>query len=377
MARLATRTSAVLATALAAFVATITGRAEAQEFFEAPRDFVIDKPCSAFRSFKRQSGATALEVGRAYSARGENRRNDPSHVFLRVGEESKWAALGCGHFSDGGAGARVGVDGSSANSSAATTTDRAAGQCLPFFDLVDNPVAIGVGGTVDVTPPPPSLDAFDRAVNSLCGAAGTVVAEGEFKAMMRANPDVLERVRAYTGSRVFAVRPVRDTQAAFLDDLTDAWFAVKAFDHIMCGEPGSGRKTIGGLHFYGRYLQLQETGEACRMANHRQNEAVPGVLYTFGVVMKTKSGGIRRHARKGYGLTLSAEDLMKAATLAFAENPTSKLESSACMLPIKDDGKEFTAVFVRRANGIRTFYPDATPSTRDPACRNAIELQGR
>lgn len=364
--------------ALMCWLAPVHG-VRAQEFFTAPRDFVIDKPCSAYRSFKRQSDPTPLQPGETYAARGENRAGDPSHAFIRIGSESRWVALGCGHYADGSGpgtadhgGTGPGAGGDRRPSAKAGDDAR---QCLAFFDAIDNPVAIGFGGTLDITPPPPVLDAFDRAVNATCGAVGKVVAEDEFKVVMQGHGEVLERIRAFTGGRVFGDRPAAQSTAEYLDQLTEAWFRVKAFDHIFCGEPGSGRNTIGGLHFHGRYLQLQETGEACRMPNHRQNEAVPGVLYTFGVLMRTPRGGMARHARKGYGLTLGAEDLFKVVTRAFADNPTDRPDSAACMLGVRDDGKAFTAVFVRRAAGIRTFYPDATPSKKDPVCAGTIDLQ--
>ncbi|MBX9925659.1 MAG: EndoU domain-containing protein, partial [Hyphomicrobiaceae bacterium] len=201
----------------------------------------------------------------------------------------------------------------------------------------------------------------------------------EFMAMMRAHPDVLQRIEAFTGGRVFGNRSAATSSEAYLEALTAAWFDVHAFDHIICGEPEPSGRSIGGLHFHGRYLQLQESGEACRMANYAQNEILPGAIYTMGVEMRTASGGIARHARKGYGLTLSGEDILKTATRAFAENPTGANESQGCLLPVEDDGVKFTAVFVRRAAGIRTFYPDATPSGRGskptPPCAAPIKVE--
>lgn len=244
-------------------------------------------------------------------------------------------------------------------------------KCLPFFDDVDNPVKVKVGGNVDISPPAPALNAFDQAVNTTCGKAGKVVSRDEFKGLFQQHPDVLQRLMAFTGNKVFADRPARSEPAPYLQDLTDAWFNIKAFDHIFCGEPGEEGK-IGGLHFHGRYLQLQQSGEACRMNNFRQNEVVPGVIYTMGVEMLTADGQIARHSTKGYGITLNAEDIFKIVTRAFAENPTPSRDSTACLLPVTDDGKQFIAVFVRRANGIRTFYPDATPSRDEPSCTQAI-----
>ncbi len=370
-----------MAIAIAAYTA---GTASAQEFFETRRDFLIEKACDAYDGFKRRSNPTALEVGRSYPGRGVNRRDGASHVFIVVGGAGKWAEIGCGRFTDGGGafpGAARETGGALGGASAggAARGGRAAAEgddrCLPFFDAADNPVTVKVGGKVDITPPAPVLDDFDRAINATCGPPGKVVGADEFKALLAAHPEVIARIQAFTGGRVFAGRPARTEREAFVDDLTEAWFAVKAFDHILCGEPGAGRGKIGGLHFHGRYLQLQESGAACLMGNYTQNEVVPGVLYTTGVVMRLADGRVVRDARKGYGLTLSGEDILKLVTRAFAENPAPGADSTACLLPVRDDGTAFTAVFVRRSAGIRTFYPDATPSPREPKCAAAISLQ--
>lgn len=335
----------------------------AQVFFSQERRFIIDQPCDAYASFKKKTQPQTLEVGAAYTALGENKNPGGTHAYLALEGQRKWVALNCGHYQDDGGVGFGGDEGNDANTAA----------CLPFFDDEDNPVRVNVGGLVDITPPAPRLEPFGQAVNATCGAAGKVVSREEFQALMRAHPDVLERLMAFTGGRVYANRPKPDSSDTYLQDLTDAWFNVHAFDHIMCGEPGDKGK-IGGLHFHGRYLQLQQSGEACRMANYRQNEVMPGVIYTMGVAMKGADGRFYRHATKGYGLTLSAEDILQAVTRAFADNPTRSNSSSACLLSLQDDGHRFTSVFVRRAAGIRTFYPDATPSSNAPECKPPIDL---
>lgn len=374
-----TTTRAIRGPALAVLFAIASALpALAQQFFETRREFVVEKACEAYDGFKRRSNPVALEPGKSYPGRGVNKLDGPSHVFIVVGGASKWVEIGCGRFADGAAPADPAAAGTQPGAPA-PDADRhqkaQPGVCLPFFDTVDNPVKVKVGGTVDLSPPPPALDAFDNALTQTCGAPGKVVAAEEFKSLLRAHPEVTARIKAFTGSKVFSDRPAHTETSTYIDDLAEAWFAIKAFDHIMCGEPGGGRGKIGGMHFHARYLQLQQSGEACLMGNHDQNEVVPGVLYTTGVVMRLADGRVVRDARKGYGLTLSGEDLIKLITRAFAENPTTSADSSACLLPVRDDGKAFTAVFVRRAAGIRTFYPDATPSPREPKCAAAIALQ--
>lgn len=329
----------------------------AQVPINPPQAFTVTRACEAYVSLRQSSQPTTLEIGKTYTATAENKQPDATHALLRLPEGSKWVALNCGHY-----------DGSTMPLPTAHNATNTA--CLPFFDTTDNPVTVKIGGTIDMTPPPPTLNAFDEAVNATCGAAGKVVSRSEFQDLLRNHPDVLQRLMAFTNNKVTA-QTTADAEN-YLQALTDAWFNLKAFDHIFCGEVEDGK--IGGLHFAGRYLQLQHSGEACRMDNYRQNEAVADVLYTMGVSMKAADGNIARHATKGYGITLNAEDLLKIVTRAFVENPTSGKESTACLLPVSDGGKDFTAVFVRRGNGIRTFYPDATPAAQDPKCHHPISL---
>ena len=345
--------------------------ARAQDFFAASRDFVVDRACNATRSLQPNASPTALEIGTSYPGRGVNRAGNPTHAFIRLGSASRWVDLSCGHFADGlPAGPGNGPRPDSASEQ----------QCLPFFDTIDNPVKVGVGGTVDITPPPPPPNAFDDAITTTCGAPGKIVSSDAFKMLLRANTPVLERIKGFTAGKVFADRPARTSNEDYLADLADAWFAVKAFDHIFCGEPSAaGGGKIGGLHFHARYLQLQKSGQACRMNNLAQNEVIPGAVYTMGVIMKAADGRQIRDARKGYGLTLNGEDILKAATRAFSENPSASAESQGCLLPVADDGKQFSVVFVRRAAGIRTFYPDATPNGRgdriSPPCKAGVDLE--
>ena len=339
-----------------------TSLAQAEVTFPQPRAFQLDQACSAYTSLKKQNNPEALTVGQSYTAVSENKQPGATHTLLQLQGQRKWVELRCGHYTDA--------------APEANPTPMARGEteaCLPFFDNINNPVKLKIGGPVDITPPAPTLNAFDQAVDTVCGQPGKSVSPAEFKALMQQHPDVLQRIQAFTENRVFAERPAKTSSADYLNDLTEAWFAVKAFDHIMCGEPEAGGP-IGGMHFIGRYLQLQQSGQACRMANYRQNEVVDGVLYSMGAIMKLANGGVARSSIKGYGLTLNAEDILKAATRAFTEDPTPNTDSTACLLPVSDGGHRFTSVFVRRANGIRTFYPDGSPNPREKVCTQAIRV---
>ncbi len=62
-------------------------------------------------------------------------------------------------------------------------------------------------------------------------------------------------------------------------------------------------------------------------------------------------------------------------TKAIVDNTTQSTRNDACILQVQDDGKNFKMVFVRKATGIRTLYPDATPSTSAPACRGVVAIR--
>ena len=114
-------------------------------------------------------------------------------------------------------------------------------------------------------------------------------------------------------------------------------------------------------------MQLENDGLAGRVASNSFNEeVVPGAIYTVGAIVKVGTGTAQSNI-KGYGYTLNAEDILKIGALAYKKNPNTSSTNQACSWTTTDDGKTFQSVFVRRSGGIRTFYPDATPSG-NPAC---------
>ena len=324
----------------------------AQAFFDSPREFTITQSCNATTSIRRGNNPTPVNPGETYTAFGENRRSAGTHAYIEIDGQRKWVDLTCGNYGD-----TIVIDSRPVDD-----------DLLPFFDDLDNPVEVGFGGLADITPPPPQLNEFDRDIGNICGIPGDEASSQDFIDVMNDHPDVLSRIRESIGGEVYANRPTPTTDEEFLEDLTDAWFASGVgFQHIFCGEPSRGRR-IGGLHFAGRYLQLQEQGLAGRVPRNSGREEVdPGVIYTLGVIMKL-DGGTARSNIKGYGYTLSAEDILTIATQAFHDNPSSGSRSQACLLDVEDDGRNFTTVFVRRSDGIRTFYPDATPNNSISDC---------
>ena len=353
--------------ALTILLCSFSVQAWSQAVFVAPGKFKILASCQAFTSFRHHTGAVNLEINKIYDAFGENKANGGSHAQISVNGQRKWVSLGCGEY-EGGRPPFRDQTGDNNQPSGGDTV------CLPFFDNETNLVTVGVGGDVDITPEPPMIEPFGAALNQVCGTAGKVTTQAEFKQLLIDHPNVLAELMVYTGGKVFNNRPAHQDQASYLEDLSEAWYEISAFDHIFCGEP-TGANKIGGLHYHGRYQQLQASGEACRLPNFNQNEVVPGSIYTMGVRMKRANGAWAEFSRKGYGLTLSAVEMLKVITRAFAENPTQSNSSTGCILEVTDSDTRYDTVFVRRAKGIRTFFPDATPDfARNPACSNPIVL---
>ena len=235
----------------------------------------------------------------------------------------------------------------------------------PFFDRLSNPVNVAFprGQKLDITPPPPQLNLFDQAVLRTCGSIGTKVRAESFKKLLSQYPDVLQKAQQISGGEL---RQSRRSKSQFLEDLTAIWFKEQGFEHIFCGEIYTAND-IGGLHFYGRYLQLQNDSIGGRLPNNsQQEEVVPGVIYTMGVVLK-QGERLVTDTIKGYAYVSNAQEILLDATKAFKTQGNTE---GACLYRVRDKetGNSFQAVFVRENNAIITFYPDATPKGK--ACKS-------
>lgn len=233
---------------------------------------------------------------------------------------------------------------------------------LPFFN--------SNGSINSITPPAPALNTFDLAINQVCGNPGKTVSRSEFQSLLNNNPTVLARIKNYLGGYVYSPS---ETPQQFLNNLTDIWFNVSGFTHIFCGQPVAGR-AVGGMHFAGRYVDLQNRGLAGRLPNNTGNELVtPGVQYTLGVQVSV-NGGTSQSPVKGYTYILNAEEILEQATLTYLYNENSGSTNYACNADVTDDElspslSPLTAVFVTRNSGITTFYvvdPRSIPN--NPSC---------
>jgi hypothetical protein len=288
-----------------------------------------------------------LLVGHAYEAVSLNRAGG-DHVLLEIEAATpsrRWVALTCGRLDTGSEAAAAPPVPDSRHDLPASDAFR------PFFDRRDD------GGS-DSTPHPPSLTAFDRAVLDLCGGWGSRPSRAGFRQMLE-RPDLAADVAQLRGELDHAVRGPSVSPARFADEMTALWFAEGGFRHVFCGEPGEER--LGGLHFKGRFLQMQERGwgglAACGQAE------IDPPIYTIGVEYMTPSGQLELACPKSYSSALDARALLVEATRAFRAQQANRAGEAMCVHEItRSESRYYYAVLVSRAGAIRTFYPHASPT---------------
>ena len=248
------------------------------------------------------------------------------------------------------------------------------GELQPFFDTTDTPEAISFprGKTVDVTPKPPEVNAFDKEVLATCGEFGRTVSATQIRALFAKNPTIVAQISDAVDGNLTPIRGFAKQQPSptFQEDLVQIWTTRKGFEHILCGQI-KGTSKIGGLHFAARYFELQEKGIAGRLPNNqRQEEVNPGAVYTLGVQAKV-NGRLITDRKKGYSYVSNAQEILTDGTRAYkAFNINSGENNAVCLYSIKDDQapQPFDAVFVKNDRGIITFYPDATPDRGERKC---------
>ena len=224
----------------------------------------------------------------------------------------------------------------------------------PFFDLVDQ--------RDDPAPPPPALTGFDRAVLAVCGGWGAKVPVGRFRHMLD-DPALAADVGRMHQALDGRVLGQHQDLPGFKDQLAGVWFRAGGFRHTLCGEPGEQR--LGGLHFAGRYLDMQEHGWGGRFDLCDRSEIAPPI-YTIGVRYRTPSGGMATACPKGYAHNLDALEIIVEATRALKHLQARPSGRASCLHAVREaPHRDYLAVFVARDGAIRTFYPHASPRCDD------------
>jgi Bacterial EndoU nuclease len=315
----------------------------ASAYFKLSGMFVADRECQAMDSIRQETnpGGVLTVPGQRYTVRGLN-KEDGRYVHIEIPDAeppTRWVKRDCGKLSraDEPDAPRTGRG------------ERAAG-FLPFFDEEDQPN--------DPTPRPPRLTAFDRAMLKVCGDWGARPSKAAFRAMLDDPAQAAAVERIYRALEGAVLGPRREPQR-FKDELTAVWFNEDGFRHVFCGEPSG--DTIGGLHFHGRYLQMQEEGWGGRAIRCAGAETEPPI-YTFGVSYRGPRGQRRTACPKGYALNLDAADILIEGTKAFKLMLPRGSGKAMCLYRVAKDERPYFAVFVIKSRAVRTFYPDASPS---------------
>ena len=313
----------------------------ARAFETLAGELTAARSCEAYVSFRKRTNpdGARLEPGTAYRVLG---RNEPGGPWLQIelpqGEpRQRWVDAGCGAIAG----------------TAPAPAARSSG-LLPFFDDRNE-------GRDDPAPPPPPLDAFDRAVLGLCGDWGSRPRARDFRAMLD-EPELGDTVATIYEALDRGIRGRDLPLKRFKDELTAVWFDARGFEHVFCGEPEA--DGLGGLHYRGRYLELQEQGIAGAMTERDcRATAIEPPVYTVGVRYRPPGGGgLRSACPKGYAYDLGAADLLYQATAAYKELRRQR-GAEMCLDEVQGpSGDGYLAVVVVRRDAIRTFYPDVSPS---------------
>ncbi|MFZ1426894.1 MAG: EndoU domain-containing protein [Geminicoccaceae bacterium] len=309
-------------------------------FQDLTGEVTAEQPCPAFVSFRKLTNpdAATLAPGRPYKVLGRNEAGGAWLQILLPGAQpqQRWISVGCGRLvTDQG-------------------TATPASGLRPFFDDV-------AAGVDDPAPPPPPLEAFDVAVLDACGPWGSRPRARDFRATLD-RPELqagMEQVYAGLGR---SVRSGPVGLPRFKDELTAVWFDAAGFRHVFCGEPSYDE--LGGMHYRGRYLQLQQEGIAGLMtAGECRATEVDRPVYTVGVRYRLPRGDTFRTAcPKGYPYDLGAQKLLTVATQAYKAMQARRTQGMCLARIDADGGPDYEAVVVIRNDAIRTFYPDITPA---------------
>ncbi|WDM85558.1 EndoU domain-containing protein [Ehrlichia sp. JZT12] len=206
-------------------------------------------------------------------------------------------------------------------------------------------------------PVAPTLNEFDEAVLDVCGDWGSNPKMEDFKKLLNKKEYRKYVDELYEGLNHQVFTPNADL-TTFKNELAELWFSRNGFTHVMCGEPRLGK--LGGMHFFGRYLQAQQNEWAGRYYNSRLVDEISDRVFTIGVKFKNTNGNLTVDARKGYDL-LHANEIILHATKAykgFAERSGLQARRTRHCLY---DSEGITYVFVARKGGVVTFFADLTP----------------
>ena len=228
----------------------------------------------------------------------------------------------------------------------------------PFFKVAENKdCELPIAKECDL-PVAPALNKFDKAVLNVCGGWINNPRADLFKVMLD-NTEYKEYVDKLYEDLNHQVFTPNASLAQFKDELTKLWFDQQAFAHIMCGQPE--QLKLGGMHFFGRYIQAQENCWAGRHYDSAVIDEVSDKVYTIAVIFRNSDNYLMIDPRKGCDFTHADEIILNATRAYKAFSKHTKLSDDTlrkCLY--SSDGVDYT--FVAKENAIFTFYSTLTPA---------------
>lgn len=251
-----------------------------------------------------------------------------------------------------------------------TNASPGSGDCKPFFDDVATTLyapSLTVSGK--------SVSPLGKTILQACGKIRGQITKDELNAIISDNGAIKDSLP--DSLRGLAEQDLKDL-------FQRIWQAQNGLNHVFCGEWKRG--TIGGLHYWGRYLQLQVNKSACL---RKGIEVSPKGVYAVGV---SSADGANEHEKKGYALGQNAIDILRIGNSSFLqccesdqgritwqENPDyGTLEKKFLTYYPYPNGdssvanvvicKKYKNTDAQKAAGILTVYPDITPNTSLPVC---------
>ena len=220
----------------------------------------------------------------------------------------------------------------------------------------------------DDLPVAPMLNKFDKAVLDICGDWGSTPKREDFKNLLdkKEYKSYIDEIYEGLDHQVFTPNADLDT---FKKELTELWFNNHGFTHVMCGQPRRGR--LGGMHFFGRYLQAQKNQWVGRYYDDDLMDEISDKVFLVGVAFKNSRGQLTVDPKKSYDL-LHANEIILHATRAYKGlSKNSQLVEKANGRCIYDN-EDVNYVFVARKNSIVTFFaafnPTCTRGQTECAC---------
>lgn len=189
----------------------------------------------------------------------------------------------------------------------------------------------------------PNLNDFDKQVLRLCGNWGSEVERGSFADLLKGS--IFDELYFFLDKTIITnnAEPV-----VFKKELLDIWFNEKGFQHIFCGTPQN--KKLKGLHYAGRYLEMQEKGWGGKNARCKKTY-VNNAVHTIGIDFIDKTGNLAYKCPNSYLYGFNAFDLLLHATKAFKES--ANLSSSLYKIPTSPP---IEVTFIKKNNAILTFF---------------------